>query len=170
MVAAITATTEVLSPCGHEVLRFDQSRGFAYLASHGSSRYPRSRLCPQCFVPPTFHSLQLVSGSDQVASDWGSLTLQQRLAALPVLFALREHHPTMPDPEHWHELTAQERRAVAEIGEQFTQALGLTFREYLLRRTHPAPTITPAGYRRLKASEPEKERRRRKNDHRLPLP
>lgn len=164
-VAATTDTTEVLSPCGHEVPRFDLTRPFAAMAERDSPQYPRSRLCPQCRVHPLRAALTRVgrSGDDpkevQLASDWGSLTKAEREAATLLLHYLREVVPDLPDVAAWNRLTPQERHQVAQAGEAVARQLGLTFREFLSLKGEPAPAITAAGLRRLQASPTEKQRR-----------
>ena len=169
-VVATTDTTEVLSPCGHEVPRFDLSPAFGQLVTHGAPQFPRSRLCPHCTTYPPHAALARVAHQEdaaadlQLASDWGALTKGTREAARPLLEPLRRHVTTLPDIADWRTLSPQERRQIALAGEAFAAVFGLTFHELLSLKPDPVPSITPAGLRRLKATPEEKARRAQRRD------
>lgn len=169
-VVATTDTTEVLSPCGHEVPRFDLSPAFVQLVTHGGPQFPRSRLCPHCTTHPPRAAMARVAHQEddtadlQLASDWGALTKATREAARPLLEPLRRHVPTLPDIADWRTLSPQERRQIALAGEAFAAVFGLTFHELLSLKPDPVPPITPAGLHRLKATPQEKARRAQRRD------
>lgn len=100
-----------------------------------------------------------MSGPDQLASDWGSLTKVQREQATFLLDLIRGER-LIPDIRQWNSLTPEERRHIAVAGEHFAAGFGLTFREYLFLHEDLAPFLTKAGYRRLKATPAQKEQRR----------
>lgn len=166
-VAGVTDTTEVLLTCGHELPRFDLTPEFKRLESR-SHRYPRSRLCPECLIHPPRAALKKVAGPDQLASDWGSLTKAQREQATFLLDLIRSERP-MPDIRNWNSLTPEEKRHIAVAGEHFTAGIGLTFREYLFLHEDLAPVLTKAGYKRLKATPTQKQKRRDQADERVLL-
>lgn len=159
-VVGTTAQSEILSPCGHEVPRFDLSPGFQTL-----QRYPRSRLCPRCTQHPQQAALQrLEPPADslealQVASDWGSMTKGERDAARVCLQEVRGSLPDLPDIADWKTLTPAQRFQIAQAGEDLAGAFGLTFHEWLSLKASPAAPITAAGLRRLQASPQEKAHR-----------
>lgn len=169
-VVATTDTTEVLSPCGHEVPRFDLTSAFQKLVAHGGPQFPRSRLCPHCHQHPLRAALARVAYQEdeaadlQLASVWGAMTKGEREMARDLLEPLRRHVPGLPNLADWATLTPQERQQIALTGEVFAQVLGLTFREYLSLKPDPAPPITEAGLRRLKATPKEKARRAQRRD------
>ncbi|UQN07968.1 hypothetical protein [Deinococcus sp. QL22] len=169
-VVATTETTEVLSPCGHERPRFDLSPAFQQLLAQVGPQFPRSRLCPHCQQHPHRAALVRVAHQEdeaadlQLASDWGAMTKGERELARPLLEPLRGHVPGLPDVAGWITLTPQERRQIALAGEAFAEVLGLTFRELLSLKPTPAPTITTAGLKRLKATPQEKARRAQRRD------
>lgn len=155
-----TAHAEILSPCGHEVPRFDLTPGFQAL-----QRYPRSRLCPHCTQHPQKAALQHLERPDdsleavQLASDWGAMTKGERDTARVYLQELRGLQPDLPDIADWKTLTPAQRFQIAQAGEALARAFGLTFREWLSLKANPAPPITPAGLKRLQASPQEKAQR-----------
>lgn len=159
-VVGTTAQSEILSPCGHEVPRFDLSPGFQTL-----QRYPRSRLCPHCTQHPQQAALQRLEAPEdspealQVASDWGSMSKGERDAARVYLQELRAALPDLPDIADWKTLTPAQRFQVAQAGEDLAAAFGLTFHEWLSLKASPAAPITAAGLRRLQASPEDKARR-----------
>lgn len=169
-VVGTTDATEVLSPCGHEVPRFDLTPAFQELVRHDGPQYPRSRLCPHCHQSPLRAALARVArpGNEatdlQLASDWGGLTKRERDVARPLLELLRRQVRDLPDVAEWSVLSPQERRQLALAGEAFALRLGLTFREVLSLKPTPAAAITAAGLRRLQASPVEKERRAQRRD------
>lgn len=166
-VVGTTATTEVLSPCGHEVPRFDQTQAFTIMTSQGVPlRYPRSRLCPACHNHPTHASLKRVTGQLQLVSDWGHMTKPERGTAeilLRPLLNIEHSELTFAD---WNNMTPVQRGELAERAEEFTQVFGLTFREFLSLKLEPVAPITPAGLKRLQASPAEKKARREKAEER----
>ncbi len=165
-VVGVTARMEVLSPCGHEVPRFDQTEAFRQFTLYGVPyRYPRARLCPQCTTHPTHASLKRVQAEVQVASDWGSLTKPQREMAAKLLAPLLADRPG-PGMDAWPSLTPAERGQLAAMGEKYAGAFGLTFREFLSLHPDSVPTLTRAGERRLKSSPEEKQARRDRADAR----
>ena len=159
-VVGTTERTEVLSPCGHEVPRFDLAPGFQALR-----RYPRSRLCPHCTQrppPAALQRLEVPEGSPealQVASDWGRMTKGERDAARVYLQEVRRLMPDLPDIVDWKILTPAQRFQVAQAGEDLAGVFGLTFHEWLGLKPDSVAPITAAGLRRLQASPEEKARR-----------
>ncbi len=167
-VSGVTTTTEVLNPCGHEVQRFDHTPGFEQVkVAYGRPMYPRSRLCPHCQRVPDPKVLMSVSGSPQLSSDWGGLPGKVRNEWASVLNAALENQPDAPDATHWKDLTPDQRAVIAMAGEIMAQRFGLMFHEVLSLNERRAPTLTAAGYQRLKATPEEKTRRIEKRDRRF---
>lgn len=172
-VAGVTARAEVLSPCGHEVPRFDQTQAFTQLTAKGAPlRYPSTRLCPVCQTYLPLAARKRVEAAPQVAAEWGSLTRQQRTLAVTTLKMFLEEQgkaANWPDPLAWDDLSPAERGELAHLGEVITSVFGLTFREYLHLKAEPAPTLTPAALKRLQASPQEKQRRAERRNTRAYL-
>lgn len=109
-----------------------------------------------------------VAGPLQLAADWGDLAGGVREEWASLLNAALKGLPDAPDATRWPDLTPQPRGVVAAAGELIAQRFGLTFHEFLSLGERPAPTLTAAGERRLKASPgkkawriEEREQRRR---------
>lgn len=167
-VSGVTTTTEVLNPCGHEVMRFDHTPGFEQVReAYGRPMYPRSRLCRHCQRVPDLKVLTSVSGPPQLSSDWGGLPGKVREEWASVLNAALNAQPGSPDAALWKNLTPDQRAVVAAAGEVMAQRFGLMFHEFLSLNERPAPTLTAAGYRRLKTTPEEKTRRIEKRDQRF---
>lgn len=152
-VVGTTEQAEILSPCGHEVPRFDLTQGFQVLR-----RYPRSRLCPHCAQHPQKIALEHLERPDdslealQIASDWGAMTKEERDTARVYLQELRSLQPDLPDIADWQTLRPAQRFQIAQAGEALAGAFGLTFHEWLSMKYEPASPITAAGLKWLQAS------------------
>ncbi len=92
------------------------------------------------------------------------MTKGERELARLLLEPLRVHVPGLPDVADWVTLTPEERQRITLAGEAFAAVLGLTFHELLSLKPTPAPTITTAGLKRLKATPQEKARRAQRRD------
>ena len=167
-VAGVTAATEVLSPCGHEVMRFDHTPGFEVVKqAYGRPMFPRSRLCPVCQRVPATGVVARVSGPTQLAADWGGLAGSLRDEWAPLLNTALQNIPNAPDATRWKVLTPAQRATVALAGEVLAKRFGLTFHELLSLKLDPAPELTAAGYDRLTSSGEDKARRIDQRERRL---
>jgi len=160
-VVGFTNHAEVLSPCGHDVMRFDQTAGFVLAQQvFGHAVFPRSRLCPRCSALALPQAERRVMGPPQLAMDWGQrLTARERQASLTLLQALLADMPNAPDPAEWNQLSPEQRGVIAQVGEHFAQKFGLMFREWLSLNATAAPLLTAAGLHRLKSSDEVKQQR-----------
>lgn len=169
-VVAVTATHELLSPCGHEMPRFDLTSAFEQVkADQGRALYPRARRCPECVKLVNPRHLEKIEGDAQLACDWAEFAPHLRDAYAPTLAELLRQAGLNLQPEKWVSLSPRERGLVARLGEASAARLGLTFREWASLNEHAPPPVTKRGHARLKASAEEKAGRQESERERLRL-
>lgn len=169
-VAGVTELTEVLSPCGHEVPRYDTIPGFAVLEQQvGARLFPRSRLCPSCFRPGGVTVGTGVQGPPQLAADWTVLSERMRAHVMDLLASRSLKGDESADLPRWRDLSPERRGRIALACEMAVRPFGLTFHEFAHLSESAPPRLSPTGYARLTASPEEKARRRRSANQRRHL-